>query len=327
MGIITERIYRFDIPGGKQKERIDVFLANSLERASRTRAQKLIESGWVTVNGKVVKSNYKVQPLDQVVVSIPVSPRPEKAEPENIPLDIIFEDEHLVIVNKPAGMTVHPALGNFSGTMVNALLYHFKQLSTGGDENRPGVVHRIDKETSGLLVVAKDDYTHAQLSKQFARHTIDREYQALVWGTPKPFNGEITGNIARSPKDRKKFAVSETSGKYAHTFYELLEEYEFLSLLRLRLKTGRTHQIRVHCAHIGHPLFGDPVYGGRAILYGSNLPKIKARVENLLEIITRQALHARTLGFIHPVTKQYMQFESPLPADIVAVIDKVKTTN
>ena len=322
--LITEKKYRFEVPPGKKKERLDLYLTNLIENATRTRVQKLIEAGFVTVNGKPVKPSYPVQPNDLIEASHPITPRPEEAGPEEIPLDIVFEDEYLLVVNKPAGMVVHPAYVNYIGTLVNALLHHSAILSNVNEPGRPGIVHRIDKNTSGLLVVAKDDWTHAKLASQFSRHTAEREYQAIVWGLFKEKKGEIKFNIARSKSDRKKFAVSETEGKQALTFYEVIEEFEFTSLLKLKLKTGRTHQIRVHLSSINHPIFGDETYGGTKIVYGSALPKMKSRVENLLKIMPRQALHAKTLGFEHPHTKQFMLFNSELPEDMKDMLEKLK---
>ena len=323
--IVTEKKIRIDVPEGKKKERIDVFLTNSVENATRSRIQKLIKAECVTVNSKVVKPNYIVNPCDVIDLTIPTNPRPEETEAEDIPLDIVYEDEFLIVVNKAAGMVAHPSLGNYTGTLVNALLHHTKKLSDLNEDSfRPGIVHRIDKETSGLLLIAKDEWTHAQLAKQFYHHTIDREYWAVCWGKFKQSKGEVVGNIARSTKDRKIFTVSETEGKHAHTFYEVMEEFEFASLVKLILKTGRTHQIRVHMSHVHHPIFGDPVYGGRKIVYGLELPKIKARVENLLEIMQRQALHAKTLGFIHPHKKEKIFLESNLPSDFIQLLEKLK---
>lgn len=339
--IITEKKIKVEIPEGKKKERIDVFLTNSIANASRSRIQRLIRANCVTVNGTFVKPNYIICPKDLIELTIPTLPHPDKTEPENIPLDIVYEDEYLLVVNKPAGMVAHPSLGNYTGTLVNALLYHTKKLSrlnkfansynsetrrTGGKDEfeRPGIVHRIDKDTSGLLIIAKDEWTHAQLAKQFSEHTVEREYWAVCWGLFKQKKGEVIKNIARSNKDRKIFATSLTEGKHAHTFYEVLEEFEFATLLKLKLKTGRTHQIRVHMSHIKHPIFGDPTYSGRKIVYGSDLPKIKARVENLLEIMKRQALHAKTLGFIHPHTKEKIFLVSELPEDFKQLLEKLK---
>lgn len=322
--IISEKKIRIILPEGKKKERIDIYLANSIENATRSRIQKLIKANLVTVDDNIVKPNYLVSPGEIIELTIPITPRPEDTEAEDIPLDIIFEDPYFLIVNKPAGMVAHPSLGNYTGTLVNALLHHTKKLSSLNHPGRPGIVHRIDKDTSGLLLIAKDEWTHAQLARQFANHTIDREYWAVCWGIFKNSTGEVIGNIARSNKDRKVFTVSKTDGKHAHTFYEVIEEYEFASLVKLKLKTGRTHQIRVHMNHIKHPIFGDPTYGGRKIVYGSEFSKMKSRVENLLQIITRQALHAKTLGFIHPHTKQKVFFDSELPSDIRLLIEKLK---
>lgn len=325
VNIITEKKIVIEIPEGKKKERLDTFLTNSVEHSTRSRIQKLIKSGLVSVNEVIEKSNYQVVAGDKILVRIPCSPRPEFTQPEDIPLDIIYEDEYLLIVNKAAGMVAHPALGNQSGTLVNALLHYTQKLSELHEEEcRPGIVHRIDKETSGLLLVAKDEWTHAQLAKQFSDHSIEREYWAVAWGNFKEPTGEIIGNIARSKKDRKIFSVSDIDGKHAHTFYEVLEEYEFASLIKLNLKTGRTHQIRVHMNHVNHPLFGDPTYGGRRIVYGMELAKMKSRVNNLLEIMQRQALHAKTLGFYHPNKKEFMRFNSELPDDMQQLIAKLK---
>jgi 23S rRNA pseudouridine1911/1915/1917 synthase len=322
--IILEKKIRIVLPEGKKKERIDTYLANSVENASRSRIQKLIKADLVTVNNKVVKANYLLSPGEVIELTIPVTPRPEETEPEDIPLNIIYEDDYLLIVNKPPGMVAHPSLGNYSGTLVNALLHYTQKLSKLNKPGRPGIVHRIDKDTSGLLLIAKDEWTHAQLARQFADHSIEREYQAVCWGIFKDRKGEIIGNITRSNKDRKLFTVSKTEGKYAHTFYNVIEEFEFASLVKLHLKTGRTHQIRVHLAHIKHPVFGDPAYGGRKIVYGSEFSKMKSKVENLLQIIHRQALHAKTLGFIHPHTKEKVFFDSEFPEDINQLIGKLR---
>ncbi|GAB6282439.1 MAG: RluA family pseudouridine synthase [Ignavibacterium sp.] len=334
----TEKKYKFEIPEGKKKERIDLFLTNSIENATRNKIQKLIQANLVFVNEKNIKPNYKIQPLDVIEITIPISPRPEKTLPEPIPLNIVYEDEYLLIVNKPAGMVTHPAFGNYTGTLVNALIYHTNNLSTINTQVRPGIVHRLDKDTSGLLVVAKDDYTHSKLAKQFSTHSIEREYWSVVWGKFKNKKGEINKNIVRNKSDRKKFTVSDTVeilhrsssehpsviGKSAITYYEVLDEFEFTTLLKVKLKTGRTHQIRVHLSSIGHPVFGDGTYGGRKIVYGNQSGKQKQRVENLLKIMPTQALHAKTLGFIHPYTNEYIRFNSELPDNFKLLLEKLK---
>ncbi len=323
--LIKEKKYRFEIPPGKSKERLDVFLTNSIENATRSKVQQLIENQFVTVNDKFVKPSYIVQPNDIIIANQPITPRPEEAEPEDIPLNIIFEDDHLLVVNKPAGMVAHPAFANYTGTLVNALLHHTKKLSGFNEPGRPGIVHRIDKDTSGLLVVAKDDFTHAKLAEQFSKHSAEREYRAICWGVFKQKKGVIDTLITRSKSDRKKYTISKTEGKQAITFYEVVEEYEFASHVKLNLKTGRTHQIRVHLSSINHPIFGDTMYGGTKIVYGAELPKMKNRIQNLLDIMPRQALHAKTLGFLHPVTKVPMLFNSELPDDMKLLIEHLKT--
>jgi 23S rRNA pseudouridine1911/1915/1917 synthase len=322
--LITEKRYRFEVPEGERKKRLDLYLAAHIENATRSKVQKLIEAKLVTVNGNHIKASYLIQPFDIIEAVHPISPRPENIEAEDIPLNIIYEDEYLIVVNKPAGMVAHPAYANFTGTLVNALLHHSQSLSNLNEPFRPGIVHRIDKDTSGLLIVAKDDYTHAQLAKQFSRHSLEREYWAVVWGIVKEKRGEINKKIARSKSDRKKFTVSETEGKAAVTFYEVLEEFEFASLLKLNLKTGRTHQIRVHLSSINHPVFGDTVYGGTVLKYGAALPKIKSRIHNLFKIMPRQALHAKTIGFIHPRTKEELRFDSGLPEDFSTLLKKLR---
>ncbi len=321
--LISEKKFKFEISEKRKKERIDTFLANSIENATRSKIQKLIKAEYVYVNGKPVKPNYIIGSGDIIDVTIPVSPRPEKAEAEDIPLEIIYEDEYLIVVNKPAGLVVHPALGNFTGTLVNALLHHTKKLSEVNENFRPGIVHRLDKETSGLMLVAKDDWTHAQLAKQFSTRTISRKYWAVCWGIFDEREGEIISNITRSKKDRKIFTVSDTEGKHAHTNYKVIEEFEFASMVELKLQTGRTHQIRVHLNSINHPVFGDAVYGGRRIVYGSSLPKMKNRIDNLLEIMQRQALHAKKISFYHPHKKETLTFDSELPEDMKTLISKL----
>jgi 23S rRNA pseudouridine1911/1915/1917 synthase len=325
--LTSRKEIKLKVQEGKKKERLDIYLVSVLEHATRNRVQKLIKEGLVLVNGKVQKANYQINPGDEIHVSIPVTPHPSENLPEDIPLDIVYEDEFLLVVNKPAGMVVHPAFGNYTGTLVNALLHHTKNLSGINTPERPGIVHRLDKDTSGLILIAKNDWTHSQLAKQFSEHSIEREYWAICWGKFKNKKGEIIKNIARSKSDRKKFTVSDSEGKYAHTIYEVLEEFEFTSLVKLNLKTGRTHQIRVHLSSIHHPVFGDPTYGGRKIVYGLDLPKIKARVNNLLEIMPRQALHAKTLGFFHPDKKEFFLFDSPLPSDFQTLLEKLSSNS
>lgn len=309
---------------GQRKERIDKFLAAQLEGSSRAKIQKYIDGDCVLVNGELVRASYKILPRDRIVVNIPTSAPPDKAAPEDIPLEIAFEDSHLIVVNKPAGMVTHPGHGNWTGTLANALLFHCNRLSTLNDPYvRPGIVHRLDKDTSGLIVSAKDDETHASLARQFFNHTIDREYWAIVWGKLPANRGLIEADLGRSKSDRKKFTVVE-EGKFAATEYEVLEVFRFLTLVRLKLHTGRTHQIRVHLSHIGHPVFGDATYHGRRINYGDPTTKFRQEVTNLLKMINRQALHAKTLGFVHPSTKAHLHFDSDLPSDFEQVLESVR---
>lgn len=323
--LITEKKFLINVPEGKRKERIDTFLTHQIENTTRSKIQKAIEAGFVKVNGVVVKANYIVKPFDKVEAIQIISPRPEDVEPEEIPLDIVYEDDYLIIVNKPAGMVAHPAYANYTGTLVNALLHHTKSLSSVNEAGRPGIVHRIDKDTSGLLVVAKDDFTHAKLAAQFSKHTIEREYHAICWGKFKEKEGEISTKIARSKSDRKKFTISDKEGKEAITFYKVIEQFEFTSYIKLNLKTGRTHQIRVHLSGLNKPIFGDRTYGGDKIHAGIESPKLKSRVQNLLEIIPRQALHAKTLGFIHPHTNKLVRYDSELPEDFKLLLEKLRT--
>jgi 23S rRNA pseudouridine1911/1915/1917 synthase len=306
------------VPDGKKKERIDLFLTHHVENATRSKVQRAIREGKVSVNGAVVRPSHAVAPGEIIRFTLP-SPPPQEAQPEEIPLDVVYEDDQLIVVNKPAGLVVHPAHGNYTGTLVNALLHHCRNLSTLNDPVRPGIVHRLDKETSGLLVAAKNDVAHAFLARQFAKRTIRREYQAIVWGTFPVREGLIEADLGRSKSDRKKMAVVE-GGKPAATEYAVLERFGYLSLVRLRLRTGRTHQIRVHLAHIHHPVFGDPTYNGRHIVAGPGTPRQKAEVQRMLDGIHRQALHAKTIGFVHPVTRKELFFDSPLPSDMERVL-------
>jgi 23S rRNA pseudouridine1911/1915/1917 synthase len=319
--------FEFDIvvPPGKKPERLDVFLTNHVENATRNKVQRAIKEGAVLVDGKTVRVSHQVAPGEVIHVVLPRRP-PQKALPEPIPLEILYEDEHLLVVNKPAGMVTHPAYGNYTGTLVNALLYHCRSLSTVNNETRPGIVHRLDKDTSGVMVVAKTDAAHAKLARQFSTRTIHREYWALAWGVFRDSRGFIDASLGRSKADRKKIAVT-AEGKRATTEYEVIEQFEYLSLVRLRLRTGRTHQIRVHLAHIHHPVFGDPTYNGRSIVAGPGTKRQKEEVQQMLKLIQRQALHARTIGFIHPVTQKKMAFESALPADMKGVLAVLSKEN
>ncbi len=314
--------HEFDIvvPPGKKKERLDLFLTSHVENATRSKVQRAIKEGTVLVDGKTVRPSHQVAPGEVIHITLP-KPPPQKALPEEIPLDVIYEDDDLIVVNKPAGMVAHPAHGNYTGTLVNALLFHCNRLSTLNDPAmRPGIVHRLDKDTSGLLVVAKTDTAHAKLARQFARRTIGREYQAIVWGKVDPPSGLIETDLGRSKSDRKKMAVVK-AGKKAVTEYTLMTQFDYLALIRLKLHTGRTHQIRVHLAHVNHPVFGDPTYNGRHLIAGPGTPAQKAEVQRLLKLMPRQALHARTISFVHPTTGQVMSFESPLPEDMRAVLE------
>jgi len=305
--------------------RIDKFLMDRLPNVTRTKIQDGIHNGFVKVNEKTIKPNYKIHPHDVITVSLPEPPRDTDVVPENIPLNIVFEDEHVLVVNKAAGMVVHPAYQNWSGTLVNALTYHFQNLpEMKGNEGRPGLVHRIDKDTSGLLVIAKTEIAMNSLAKQFFDHSIERTYQAIVWGIPDPPQGTINVHVGRSLKDRRvTVAFPEGDfGRHAITHFKLLKDLRYVSLIECKLETGRTHQIRAHMKYLGHPLFNDAMYGGNEIIKGTVFSKYKQFVENCFKIIPRQALHAKTLGFIHPVSNQFMQFDSELPSDFVEVIDK-----
>lgn len=317
--------FRFVADKGQQLLRVDKFLVSRLEKSSRNRVQQAADAGCVLVNGKPVKSNYRVKPFD--VVSVVMDrPRYElEIIPEDIPLDIVYEDSQLLVVNKPAGLVVHPGHGNYSGTLVNALAWHFRD-NPDYDVNDPrmGLVHRIDKDTSGLLVVAKTPDAKTHLGKQFFNKTTRREYIAVVWGVPQPADGRIEGNIGRNPKDRMQMAVLDDPalGKHAVTHYSLVENLGFVSVVRCRLETGRTHQIRVHMRYIGHTLFNDARYGGDEVLRGERSSSYMQFVRNCFEICPRQALHARTLGFVHPETGDEMFFEAPIPPDMTAMVEK-----
>ena len=317
--------HRIVADAGQSLVRIDKFLMDRLPNVTRTKIQAGIHEGFVKVNDQVIKPSYKVRPNDVVIVSMPEPPRDTDVKPENIPLNIVFEDEHLMVVNKPAGMVVHPAYQNWSGTLVNALTYHFQNLpQMKGNEGRPGLVHRIDKDTSGLLVIAKSELAMIGLAKQFFDHSIERTYNAIVWGIPDPEQGTINVNVGRSLKDRRVTTAFPKGdfGRHAITHYKLLQDLRYVSLIECKLETGRTHQIRAHLKFIGHPLFNDEMYGGNEVLKGTIFSKYKQFVDNCFKIIPRQALHAKTLGFIHPATKKFIQFDSELPADFKEVIEK-----
>ncbi|HEX2934365.1 MAG TPA: RluA family pseudouridine synthase [Bacteroidales bacterium] len=317
--------YRFAVDKGQSLLRIDKFLTARIENASRTKVQVAIEAGNVLANCKPIKSNYKIKPLDIITVVMPHPPREIELIPQDIPLNIVYEDDDLIVVNKDPGMVVHPGYGNYSGTLVNALAWKLKDnplFATG--ELRPGLVHRIDKDTSGILVVAKTELSMNKLAAQFFHRTIDRKYTALVWGDLKADEGTITGNIGRNPRDRKQMYVFEdgSDGKHAVTHYKVLERLGYVNLVECKLETGRTHQIRVHFKYIGHPLFNDALYGGDEILKGTTFTKYKQFVENCFALCPRQALHARSLAFEHPRTGEWMAFDSSLPLDMSSLIDK-----
>ena len=324
LGQPSERTIEILVPKGERLERADQYLARSIAHSSRTKVHDAIAAGAVQINGKVLdRPSYKVRGGDIFHITIPRPPR-MRAKAEDIPLDIVFEDAALLIINKPPGMVVHPAHGHPSGTLVNALLHHieeFGRLHPGSDPNRPGIVHRLDKDTSGLMVVAKTEEAHRNLARQFFNHTAHRTYNAIVWGNLKQQFGRIETQIGRHPKDRKRFTVIEEEGKLAITDYFVIEEFLGFSLIELRLQTGRTHQIRVHMQHIGHPVFGDPVYSGRAMnVVRQDVPHFKQWVENLLGMLPRQALHARALRLHHPTTGELMEWSVPLPEDMQNVL-------
>lgn len=305
--------------------RVDKFLMDRLPNVTRNKVQNGIKEGHVRVNNAKIKPNYKVHPGDVITILLPEPPRDDEVVPEDIPLEIVYEDDHLLVVNKPAGMVVHPAYQNWTGTLVNALAFHFQQLpEMKGNTGRPGLVHRIDKDTSGLLVIAKNEVAMSGLAAQFFDHSIERTYYALVWGVPEAERGTIHLNVGRSLKDRRITTVFPKGdfGKEAITHYQLIKDLRYVSLIQCNLETGRTHQIRAHMRYLGHPLFNDELYGGSEILKGTVFSKYKQFVHNCFKIIPRQALHAKTLGFIHPVTKERIFIDSNLPDDFNDVLDK-----
>jgi 23S rRNA pseudouridine1911/1915/1917 synthase len=321
---LVEQI-RMSVDKGQGQMRIDKFIHNFVtSNISRTRIQNAAKTGSILVNGKPVKSNYKVRPLDEIDLIVPRSQENYDLVPEDIPLDIVFEDDEVVIINKQPGLVVHPGLGNPRGTLINAILWHYKKMGKGSDESRPGLVHRLDKDTSGLIVMAKTDFAMTHVAKQFFDRTTDRKYYALVWGDLKEESGTIEGNIGRHSRERMQMEVFPDGdfGKHAVTHYRVVERFNYVTLVECKLETGRTHQIRVHMKYIGHTLFNDARYGGDKILKGTVYAKYKQFIDNCFNIMPRQALHAATLGFTHPTTGERLFFDSPLPNDFVTLLDK-----
>jgi 23S rRNA pseudouridine1911/1915/1917 synthase len=318
--------FRFEAGKGQAPLRVDKFLMNLVENATRSKIQKAADAGNIYVNDVAVKSNHKVKSNDIVRMLLEHPPYEYLLTPENIPIDIVYEDDQLLVLNKEPGMVVHPGHGNYSGTLVNALAYHFDNLPMNSSE-RPGLVHRLDKDTSGLLVVAKTEQAMTHLTKQFADKTSEREYVAIVWGNVEEDEGTIEGNIDRHVKDRMQMAVfpDGEQGRHAVTHYKVLERLGYVTLVSCKLETGRTHQIRVHMKHIGHTLFNDARYGGDVILKGTTFTKYKQFIDNCFKILPRQALHAKTLGFVHPTTNEFIRFDSELPQDMVECIEKWRT--
>lgn len=316
--------YKIVVDKGQELLRVDKFLQNRLFKTSRTRIQAAADTGNIHANGKSVKSNYKVKPGDTIAIVFAQPPREIELKPENIPLNIVYEDADVIVINKQAGLVVHPGYGNYTGTLVNALMYHFQHVPIYQQkEPRPGLVHRLDKNTSGIMVMAKNEYALAHLARQFFERTTERTYIALVWGDLKEEAGTITGHIGRDMRDRKLFTVypDGSQGKHAVTHYRVLERLGYVNLIECKLETGRTHQIRVHLKHLGHPLFNDDTYGGDHILRGISSGSYKQFVENCFMLLPRHALHAKTLGFKHPVSGEMMRFDSEIPGDIqVAVV-------
>lgn len=319
--------FRLNVDVGQTPMRVDKYMATHLEDTSRHRVQCAIKEGYVRVNDKIAKANLIIRPGDVIRFVMPYRRRGLEILPQDIPLNIVYEDNDLLVVNKAAGMVVHPGHGHFEGTLINALSYHL-EISQGpeaADERMGILVHRIDKDTSGLLVVAKNDETQLDLARQFFEHSIERRYVAVVWGNIKEDEGTIDGNIGRDPNDRLRFKVydgDDERGKHAVTHYKVLERFGYVTVVECRLETGRTHQIRVHMSHIGHPLFNDERYGGSEIRKGTIYAKYRQFIQNCFEICPRQALHAKTLGFVHPGTDKWIQFDSQLPEDMTAMIDK-----
>ncbi len=317
--------YLFVVNSNQNPYRIDKYLTENIDNITRNKIQKAIHNNFVLVHEKPIKINYKIQPHDVIKVFLPISPTFNELAPENIPLDIIYEDESLCIINKKAGMVVHPGHNNYSGTLANALLYHYKNLPyQNKEQTRPGIVHRLDKDTSGLLVVAKTIQSMKSLSQQFFDHSIERKYYTLVWGIPENNSGTINIHVGRHPKYRTIMTTfnDATQGKNAITHYRVIETFQYITLLECTLETGRTHQIRNHMQYVGHPIFNDSMYGGDKICKGPIFAKYKSFIKNCFKIMPQQALHAYALGFIHPITKKKMYFERPWPSNFQQIIDK-----
>ena len=320
-----EQLYEhhaFEVEKKHDLIRIDKFLLLRIPNTSRTKIQKSISQGHVFCNEKLVKSNYKVKPFDKISIRFEYEPYDKEIKPEDIPLDVVFEDDDVVVINKPSNMVVHPSYGHYSGTLVHALLFKYKDIQNTGDSQRPGLVHRLDKNTTGLMVVARNSNSLTHLSAQFADRTINRKYYALVWGDVKDEEGTIIANIGRNKKNRKLMTtfLNSDEGKHAITHYKVIERFRYITLIECKLETGRTHQIRVHMKHIGHPLFNDNEYGGDKILRGTTFSKYKQFVLNCFKILPRQALHATELRFIHPNNNQIVSFNSSLPEDMQNII-------
>lgn len=318
--------FRFVVDPGTEIIRLDRYLTNLMAHTSRNRIQQAAKADCILVNGKPVKSNYRVHPRDVISILLPRPVHVFELIPEDIPLDIVYEDADVIIINKPAGMVVHPAVGNFTGTLVNALLWHFQgQKDADGNDVKPLLVHRIDKNTSGIMIVAKSEIAQMKLAANFFEHSIERRYRALVWGDFPDDEGTVVGNVGRDPKNRLVMTVfpeDSEQGKHAVTHYKVVERFGYVTMVECRLETGRTHQIRVHMKHIGHPLFNDETYGGNEILKGTTFTKYKQFINNCFKTLPRQALHAKSLGFEHPVTGKFMLFDSELPADMAEVVEK-----